>query len=86
MKKIFPLSHIVLLVLQRRHLFGRLRLQQPEVPEPTAAKTKLGRLQAKKAAPDPYTKMCNFELLKSYLLIKVFFYHIYLYKLLLNPV
>ena len=40
-------------VLRSRHFFGRLRLRKSEVPEPTPAPTKLGRLrlQAKKAAP-----------------------------------
>ena len=44
--------------------FGRLRLRKSEVPEPTPAATKLGRLklQPKKAAPAPHTKICHFEL------------------------
>ena len=53
-------------VLRSRHFFGRLRLRKSEVPEPTLAPTKLGRLRlhAKKgglqAAPAPNTKICNF--------------------------
>ena len=64
-----------LTVLRSRHFFGRLRLQVAKVPEPTPAPTYLGRLrlQAKKAAPAPYTKIFHFELLKSELLIQVYF-------------
>ena len=47
--------------------FGRFRLRKSEVPEPTPAATKLGRLklQPKKAAPAPHTKICHFELLEQ---------------------
>ena len=45
------------------------------VPEPTPAPTYLGRLQlqAKKAAPTPYTKIIHFELVKSEILIPFYF-------------
>ena len=68
--KILLLSKLLKTVLLSRHFFGRLR--KSEVPEPTPAPTRLGRLglQAKKAAPDgsgvPYTKICHFELLKGF--------------------
>ena len=47
----------------------------PKFLEPTSAPTYLGRLrlQAKKAAPAPYTNIFHFELLKSKLLIQVYF-------------
>ena len=32
-------------VLRSRHIFGRLRLPKSEVPEPTPAPTRLGRLR-----------------------------------------
>ena len=53
-------------VLRSRHFFGLLRLRKSEVPEPTPAPTKLGRLrlQAKKwrlqASSVPYTKNFSF--------------------------
>ena len=63
-------------VLRSRHFFGRFWLRKSEVLEPTPAPTKLGRLRLsakKKAAPAPCTNIFHFELLKSELLMKVFF-------------
>ena len=63
-------------------LFGRLRKSEVPEPTPALAPTKLGRLQPKKAAPAlaPYTNFFHFELLKSELIMQVFFEsHLLLY-------
>ena len=67
-------------VLRSRHFFGRLRLRRSEVLEPTPAPTKLVRLWllAKKGSSRRLRlhivpNIFHFELLKSELLMQVFF-------------